>query len=387
MQKFISKSKEQASMLMRRLLSPSMRFQLRDAVARLREQLGRARLWQWEIARFPLRRDSQFDIVYAGRKSRRDAAKLLLGAHDELNTHLEGANQTRQSAFVSEMPFRNALRVPNSLRAIVSLNRPMDEIMEGYQSELRRRLRKHRGLYRMQQVRDHADIERADIEMLQPYACSRHGTAASQISSDVVRRLAQETGRLDLVLYGDEVVACHLGCEFVRNGKRYWSTIRFGYTEAVFSDPKRLKETNSINVQFALEWAHNNGFDYYDIGTTGGSPEDGLLQWKKRRAGGVSSMGHHDHFHVRLPNPGSAQFLWEVPLFAIEGDDLTLHLGIPHDTTAEEAAIRFSQMNFGGLSKTYLHCAKPPDEQLLEKMRNLYKHLKSPPSLKVISSS
>jgi hypothetical protein len=82
-----------------------------------------------------------------------------------------------------------------------------------------------------------------------------------------------------------------------------------------------------------------------------------------------------------LPKVGVAQFLWETPLFAVEGKKLTLHLGLPDGPSDEEIAERYREMGFGGLSRVYLHCAKAPPEKLLETLRGRYSHLKSPPAM------
>jgi hypothetical protein len=308
----------------------------------------------------------------------------LLGLDGDVNASRIGADLSLQAAYVSEMPIPGALRVPSYLSVIVPLGMPIEEITAGTGYELRRVLRKHRARYRTQQVLDDAEIDHADQEMLRPYASARHGTAAAQIGPDLVRRMAQKFGRLDLVLSGDEVVACQLGCAFTRAGKRYWSLIRCGYPEAVFSDSRRLHETNSINFYLALERALENGFDYFDMGGSLGRPEDGLLQWKKRWGGAVDTMGNHGYFHVRLPRVDVAQFLWDAPLFAVERHHLTLHLGLPDGPSDEEVAIRYRQMGFGGLFKIYLHCARPPGERLLETLRRLYTHQKSPPIVESI---
>ena len=200
--KFIGKSKEQASTLLRKLISPSMRFKLRNTVASLREHLGRACLWQWEFARFPTHGNNQFDLLYAGRKARRESANALVRLDGAVNANHNGTAQT--------------------------------------------------------------------------------GRLAHQIELGEVRTIAQKVGRLDLVLLGDEVVACNLGCEFAGERKRYWSTIRFGYPKEAFSNSKQLSETNAISFYLALEWAVKNNFDYYDLGICLGRPEDTLLQWKNR---------------------------------------------------------------------------------------------------------
>jgi hypothetical protein len=225
--------------------------------------------------------------------------------------------------------------------------------------------------------------------MLQPYATARHGSSANQMPSEMVRRFALEFGRLDLVLLDDKVVACLLAMESIRAGKRYWLLDRFGYTEAVFSDPKRLRETNSMNTQLALEWAIENGFDYYDIGLCFARPDDGLLRWKRRRGAVPETIGlrGYGYFHIRLPKVGVAQFLWDAPLFAVERRKLTLHLGLPDGPNDEEVANRYREMGFRGLFKVYLHCAKPPGDHLLEKLHSIYAHQKSPPEVTVISST
>ncbi|MCR4303426.1 MAG: hypothetical protein NUV63_04245 [Gallionella sp.] len=294
---------------------------------------------------------------------------------------------SNRTAIVSEMPIPGALRVPRSLHFIVPLGKPIEEIMAGFESELRRRLRKSRGRYRMQQVLDITGINRAEREMLRPYASARHGPGASQMRSDEVRRVAQKFGRLELVMLGNEAVACQTGCVTTRAGIRYWSSIRFGYPEMIFSDSKRLSETNSINFYLALEWAIENGFDYYDMGSSLGRPEDDLLQWKKRWGGALDMMGIHGYFHIRLPRVGAAQFLWDAPLFAVEHHNMTLHLGLPDGPSDEEVAIRYRKMSFCGLFRVYLHCARPPGERLLESLRNLYKNQKLPPALKAIPSN
>lgn len=138
------------------------------------------------------------------------------------------------------------------------------------------------------------------------------------------------------------MIGCHLGCEVVRGGKRYWSTLRFGYCEAVFSDAKRLREVNSITTFMALEWALQQGFDYYDIGLCLARPDDGLLKWKRRRGGDIDSLGNHAYLFVRLPKTGTAKFLWDTPMFAVEATNSRCTWGcrmaramrrLPADTT------------------------------------------------------
>jgi hypothetical protein len=376
--------KEYIAKLVRKLISPSMRFELRKAVAWLRDILGRTFFWRWEIVRFRLREDSLHDILYVGRKTQREFVKVLLGAKSQAVGSQLKLDTSDRTVWVSEMPTAGALYVPQYLSAVVPLSKSIDEITARYNTELRRNLRKNRLRYRMKQALNDDEIESADREMLRPYAKARHGMAASQIEAHEVQRVAKVAGRLDLVLLEDEIVACHLGCVVTRAGKRYWSTVRFGYPDAVFSDTKKLREVNSITTFMALEWAIENGFDYYDIGTCLARPDDGLLEWKRRRGGDVDTLGNYGYLFVRLPKVGAAQFLWETPLFAVEGKQLTLHLGLPDGPTDEEVANRYREMGFGGLFKIYVHCARAPGEMLLGTLRSRYAHLKSPPVLESI---
>ena len=378
--------KEYIAELVRKLISPSMRFELRKAVAWLRDILGRSCFWRWEIVRFRLREDSLHDILYVGRKTQREFVKVLLGAKSQAVDSQLKLDTSDRTVWVSEMPTVGALYVPQYLSAVVPLSKSIDEITARYNTELRRNLRKNRLRYRMKQALNDDEIESADREMLRPYAKARHGTAASQIESHEVQRVAKVAGRLDLVLLEDEIVACHLGCVVTRAGKRYWSTVRFGYPDAVFSDTKKLREVNSITTFMALEWAIENGFDFYDIGTCLARPDDGLLEWKRRRGGDVDTLGNDGYLFVRLPKVGAAQFLWETPLFAVEGKQLTLHLGLPDGPSDGEVTNRYREMGFGGLFKIYLHCSRAPGETLLDTLRSRYAHLKSPPVLESIVS-
>lgn len=383
--------KQYLAAVARKFISPSMRYELRNVSNKLRDFLGRACFWRWEIARFRLQHESPYEILYIGRKQRREMAKLLIGGKGQGNAPV--ANDQVQPAasghvvVVSEMPTTGALNVPHYLSAVVPLGRPLEEITARYDSELRRSIRKNRPLYQMRQTLGDEEIAMADRELLRPYASARQGIHAAQFPTDDVFRLAKGVGRLDLITLEGEVVACHLGCEITRGGKRYWSTLRFGYCEAVFSDAKRLREVNSITTFMALEWALEQGFDYYDIGLCVARPDDGLLKWKRRRGGDIDGLNNHAYMFVRLPKAGVAQFLWDTPLFAVEGNKLTLHLGVPDGPSDEEVASRYHEMVFGGLHKIYLYGAKGSGEQFLENLRSRYASVQSPPTMERVVSS
>ncbi|WP_367599567.1 hypothetical protein [Pseudomonas fulva] len=379
--------KQTLSSVARRSLSPSQRYRLRHLASQARELAARACVWRWEICRFRLHHGSAHDILYVGRKQQRDMAKLLMtGLGSPLSGRVSPAEPSvrRPVVMVSEVPTAGALTVPHYVSAVVPLGRTLEDITARYDSELRRSIRKHRPLYHMRQALSDQDIEMADREFLRPYATARKGLLASQIATDEVFRIARQVGRLDLIVQGDQVIGCHLGCEVVRAGKRYWSTLRFGYCEAVFSDAKRLREVNSITTYMALEWALGQGFDYYDIGLCLARPDDGLLKWKRRRGGEIDSLGNHAHLFVRLPKSGIAHFLWETPLFAVERDKLTLHLGMPEGASEQALASRYHEMVFGGLSKIYLYGATGAGDQLIMALKQRYAGLPSAPAMEII---
>ncbi|MNM33558.1 hypothetical protein D3C81_441790 [compost metagenome] len=375
----------------RKLISPSMRYELRLVSSQLRELLGRACFWRWEVARFRLQQESPYEILYIGRKQQREMAKLLIGGKTPgVSPAGDGSTVAGESSHVvvvSEMPTSGALSVPHYLSAVVPLGRSLDDITGRYDSELRRSIRKNRPLYQMRQTLSDDEIAMADRDLLRPYATARQGIHAAQFPSDEVLRIAKSVGRLDLITLGDEVIGCHLGCEVTRGGKRYWSTLRFGYCEAVFSDAKKLREVNSITTFMALEWALAHGYDYYDIGLCLARPDDGLLKWKRRRGGDIDSLGNHAYLFVRLPKTGTARFLWDTPMFAVEGNKLTLHLGLPEGPSDEEVASRYHEMVFGGLDKIYLYGTQHSGAAFLETLRSRYANLQSPPTMERIMSN
>lgn len=367
----------------RRHLSPSLRYDLRLWASKAGEVVARACFWRWEMSRFRLQPASPYEILYIGRKQQREMAKLLIGGKGHVAQAVDGTSQrdAGQVVVVSEMPTAGALSVPHYLSAVVPLGRALEDITARYDSELRRSIRKHRPLYAMRQATTDEEIAMADRELLRPYATARQGIHAAQFPTEEVFRIAKTVGRLDLITLGDAVIGCHLGCEVVRDGKRYWSTLRFGYCEAVFSDAKRLREVNSITTFMALEWALAQGFDYYDIGLCLARPDDGLLKWKRRRGGDIDSLGNHAYLFVRLPKKGTADFLWETPLFAVEGNKLTLHLGLPTGASAEQVASRYHEMVFGGLHKIYLYGREEAVQGLEQALQNRYANLQSSPEM------
>ena len=383
--------KENLAAVARKLVAPSTRYEIRLLSSKIREVLGRACFWRWEVARFRLQQESPYEILYIGRKHQREMAKLLIGGKVQGNAPVAASTaepaESSHVVLVSELPTTGALSVPHYLSAVVPLGRTLEDITSRYDSELRRSIRKNRPLYQMRQTLSDEEIAMADSQLLRPYATARQGIHAAQFPTDDVFRIAKRVGRLDLITLDDEVIGCHLGCEVTRGGKRYWSTLRFGYSEAVFSDAKKLREVNSITTFMALEWALQQGFDYYDIGLCLARPDDGLLKWKRRRGGDIDSLGNHAYLFVRLPKTGTAKFLWETPMFAVEGDKLTLHLGLPDGPSEEEVASRYHEMVFGGLHKIYLYGNTGSGESFIETLRTRYANLQSPPTMERVTSN
>lgn len=364
-----------------------MRYEIRKFIASLREHSDQALVWNWEVARLVHSADNRYEIIYIGRRTRRDLAAALLNASQNINISPRELYESGRRVIVSEMPFPGALSVPPYLDSIISLSDPIEKITSNFHSQLRRDLKKNRTRYRLQQVLDSADIEHINNTMIRPYASARYGCGAAQVDIEIVKNLVQTSGRLDLLLLGNEVVGCQLGYMSTRARKRYWSVVRCGYPEAIFSDPRQMRDTNSINIHLGLEWASNNGFDYYDMGMALGRPGDGLLEWKRRRGGELDKMANPGYVYIQLPRVGVAGFLWAAPLFAIERHKLTLHLGLPDGRNDDEIMDRYREMGFGGLFKVYLHCDKTPDERLIETLLGLYAHQKSPPVMEIILST
>jgi hypothetical protein len=116
-------------------------------------------------------------------------------------------------------------------------------------------------------------------------------------------------------------------------------------------------------------------------------PEDGLLQWKKRRGTAVDVLGNFGHFYVRLPKKGAARFLWNSPLFTVERSTLTLHLGLPEGPSDEDVVIRYSRW-VSAVYQRYLYCERPPGEYILERLHGLFgRQALPPPNIEVIQSS
>jgi hypothetical protein len=363
---------------MRGILPPSLRFLLGQAVTGIRGQLSRARVWRWERVLMCAEEGVPFPIACVGRESVRWIARDILGLAPDVAVQPWRGDRSRRTVVFSEAPSRGALRVPWRVHSVVTLGRSSEEILGGYDAELRRRLRRFSASAQTRRIVEDADIERVNRDMLEYYGTARHEYPVN-FSLEEVRSLALVLGRLDLVVAGGEEIACHLGFSLVRKGKRYWVTSRFGYPHAVASDPKRLRDVNSANAYLALCWAIENRYDFYSMGSCRARPDDGLLQWKRRRGGAIDTLLNDGFFFVRLPDEDRARFLWGTPLFAVERGALSLHLGLPADASDEEARSRYREMGFQGLARVVLHCGRPPGDSLLQALDRLYaRHARAP---------
>lgn len=365
------------SRVLRRWLGPATRFALRRAVHRARDGADRAQLWQWERAELRGGAGLPLDVVFIGRRSQRWRAASLLGLHgDEPGVGGE-------ALLVSEVPVPYALRVPWTVHAVVPLGRSVEAILAGYDSELRRRLRKQSAAAALRPVANDGDLERVYAEHLVPYAVARHGEDAVMPTLDAVRRIARGDGRLDVVTSRGTEVASHLGYPLEHAAKRRWVTLRFGYPRAVFDDPRRLRDANSLNAHLALVSAVEAGFDTYDLGSCTARPDDGLLQWKRRRGGQLDLLLNEGVFWVRPPSERWPELLWHAPLFSVDRGGLALRLGLPNGPADEDAVTRFRELGYGGLAAIHLHAGRRPGATLMAALRALYAERPDPPAIHV----
>lgn len=358
------------------LLTPEMRYRLRRALDWLRRTSALLQLWQWRWQTL-LPASCSFEYRYLGRAGEAALAGELLGLATRPPVgEAPPAEGGPVSILISEAPLPGALRIPRCLHTPIALDRPVADILAGY-GATRRFLRKQKDLCEMRQITDDAEIERLYHTMIVCYGEARHPGRAVHPPLDEVRHLAKVSGRLDLIFNNGEELGCHLAYGLVRGGKRYWVTLRFGYPPPVIADLKRLSEANSINAYLAMAWASENGYDYHDLGRCLARPDDGLLQWKRRRGSAVDTLMNDGWFHVRLPARGQAQFLWDGPLFSCTWGALHLHLGVPPEKTREDIQLRYREMGFGGLAAIHVYCEPAVAELALEEIRALY-HNRTP---------
>jgi hypothetical protein len=346
-----------------RWIPPGVRELGRKAVAAPSRAAKLVRVWEWQLVRL----DAQ--CAYLGRHDHAHLVASLLGLPPCEPTRVDVRHLVRcpRTMIWSELPMVGALRVPTHVRTIVTLGRSLDDILADYDPELRRKIRRllERG-YRTERVEDPLAVARVDEEMIEAFANARN---AEHLSRDAVLRIAQ-SGRLDLLCCADEVIGAHLGYAFGLDGLRVWTTLRFGYPERIFRDAKRLADANTMNVHCALVNALSETFDAYDLGPSLARPDGGLLQFKRRRRGRLSSYAS-EIMHVRLPREGADRLLFESPIFAVEKGALDLHVGACQDE--DELLARFKTLRFEGLRAVHLHASREPSEGVKSAIAKLYR--------------
>jgi hypothetical protein len=346
-----------------RTVAPSLLSDMKSAVAGGKRLMRKSRFWRWTKAEITPEA-AGYKILYSGTEERKEAALLAL-RRKAVDPLLQDA-----TIAVSEFPIARSLRVPQYLDMDVPLDTSIDEILAGYGEKLRRVVVQQLPHAELVEATTADDLALADSAMLRPYAIERHGPTAAQIPLEQVARLSRlPYGRLHILRINGEPVACHLGVHEVRKGRSYWTAVRFGYVESVFTDSKRLHEVNSTNVFLATKFAKEFGADFYSLGMSLGRPDDGLLNWKRRRGGVLNARTSNDWFYVRAPHNDAPTFFWGGPLFAMSeaGNRLSLHVGIPAGVDEASVAARYRETHFRGIDEVIIHHDESTPEDLLEK--------------------
>lgn len=368
----------------RNLIPPALRFEIKERVHYFKEFFSRACFWRWEFIEISSQSNCYKSVRYVGRRSRREMVMLFLGIEGNAKVVNISESQSKNRVIVSEAPFPGAICIPNYLNTILPIDRSFEETLESIGKDKLKFYHKHRNDYHVRRVQDNVEIERLDKTMLSPYATERYGESAAHLALSDVKRMASVIGVLNLVYLNGKEVACHIGQEYARHGKRYWHGKRSGYPKEIFSNSKQLGEVNSMNYFLELEWLIQNGFDFYDIGISLARPNDPVLQWKRRLRGHLNKVGNYEYFYLCPPKNNAWDFFWDTPLFGIEKGKPTLHLGKPSLKSDEEFFKRMGQMKFNGLSIIYLYCEKQSSSEVMARFRSNYAEQQDPPTIKFI---
>lgn len=360
----------------------SIKFRLKEKKNRLKELIRLACIWRWQLARLPDSNTSDFAFYYLGRKSERETAIAILGLH---NMHAI-ASRVKERVLVSEIPIPGAICLPQYLTTIIPLkNRTIDEVLMQFEKRKRRFINHSISDFQLIKVTEAKDVVRLNEQMIRPYASARYGEGVYHIPLDKIKEMAFNTGQFSLLLNNGEEFGCIYGHISERNHMRYWQSNRAGFPEAIFSDKHRYREINIIITYLEIKWALEKGLDYYDMGANVSFVEGGVVHFKRTFGGVLSPTGNYNYLYLKPPTTDVAQFYWDRPLFALEDKLVVLHLGFPDKIDIEEASNRYKQLNFGGLSKVYLHCDTQCKEGMLEVIRSIYSYQKSPPLLKCVT--
>lgn len=364
-----------------KLFSSSSRYEATRLLRQLLEWRSYIYFWKWEVNTEPVDADSIHSLRYIGRRQNKNQLKLVIGlwSKDKRETGAQHG-QPKGQLRVSELPFSGAICVPHYLSHVLPLDRPIEKLLENIDRDKLKFFLKQRSQYRLEPV-SAQDAAQVDQTMLRPFATYRYGEWAQQIDLAKVQKMARVPGGLTAVYQAGDKVSCFLGSEISRRGQRYWRGERSGFAEAVYTHSKTFNQVNSMTYFLEIEWACAQGYAFYEYGVSLARPEDGVLQWKRKMRGHLDTMGNYNCFYVAPPKALVSTFFWEFPLFGLEQGRICLHLGWPADKSEEDFANRYSSMGFGGLSTVYLHCKRPPSEQLLASVANLFVHFKQPPNI------
>lgn len=360
------------------LLSKSLKFEIKRKISLIKWLINSYQIWKWRVIHFNL---GASGIKFLGNPDHLTQLQSLLGFKVSENLTDKDAFTTKLLATDFFIP--HTICVPSALNTIVKLNRSVEEILSSYSRSLRRSILGQRSEYRYETVINVEKIKEIEALMLKPYANARHEHAHHLGLDTIINMATSDYGRLDVLYCGDEAVGCHLGNSYERGGKKYWHVNRFGYPEKIFSDFKRWGEVNSMNLHLALETAIANGYDFCDYGASLARPGAGLIEWKRRRKGFLVD-DCCSYFYIKVPVAASALFFWSSPLFAIEKNGITLHLGVPANQADEEVVERYHEMGYGGLNKVYLHCSVRPKESLVKAIYDLYQDQNTQPEMVIV---
>ncbi len=370
----------------RELFLSSVSYEFRRVARYLYELLSRICFWNWKIKEFPIKANSFNSLLYLGRRSRETSAMMILGVwHNSVKKIVDHEHRVKRRVIVSELPFPDAICVPNYLSHVLPIDRPLDELIGNIGSDKLKFYQKNRASYRVEKIVADQEINQIDQTMLRSFATHRYGEWALQLKLSKVKSIALKQGTLNVIYFNEQKVACSLGSSMSRNGKSIWRGERAGFPENVYTHSKTFNEINTMNYFLEIEWACQHGYDFYEIGVSLARPEDNVLQWKRRLRGHLDTMGNYNYFYIRPPKENACDFFWETPLFGLENGKICLHLGKPDDKTDDEFIIRYRSMGFGGLSTIYIHCDRAPSQPALTRIANLYNHFEKPPNIKIIS--
>jgi hypothetical protein len=311
-----------------------------------------------------------FGLGYLGRACKLNDATGLFRLAGEVSTRRIGWTEVFAplTSLVCDVPVPGALRVPSHLRMFVPLDRPLKEITAHW--KMRTRLRVFAESCTLRGIHDEVEVSQVNRQLLEPFARARHDQEANVLPEHKVLEFARK-GYLGVLTKDGESIAAHLGYTYARRGQRYWYCSRFGYPKEVFDDYHRLSDSNTVNAYWAMHQAMTTGHDVFDFGISSANPDGGLLQFKHRRSGVLSSFDCGAPLWIRLPREALDVFFWRWPVFSLERGGIVLNFGVPRDTTDEGVLTRLRPMAYRGLDVVRIHCGRPLTS-LLEDLKSAF---------------